>query len=73
MDDLLTLAESSAFLKALRKEDPRVVPLPPQSLVKHVQQGTLAGEVVNGALYIHKWSLLKLHGLDAGARCHTHA
>ncbi len=68
MDDLLTLAEASAFIKELIKKYGRQrigCAIPPQSLVVQVRNATLAGEVVSGALHIRKSSLLKMYGLDA--------
>jgi hypothetical protein len=60
MADLLTLDQAAALWKSLKTKHPRIPAMPAQSLRVHARSGTLAGEVVDGALYIRKESLLKM-------------
>jgi hypothetical protein len=60
MNDLLTLDQAAALWKSLKKKHPSIPAMPAQSLRVHARSEGLAGEIVDGALYIRKDSLLKM-------------
>jgi hypothetical protein len=60
MNDLLTLDQAAAVWKSLKKKHPSIPAMPAQSLRVHARSEGLAGEIVDGALYIRKDSLLKM-------------